>query len=757
MSIYTRMKAIKEKEYAGSYSDFWLPKESIQTSIFDNDRQVRSAGFADLGKVIQMSGVQKAVSNFVRILTGRPIPVKFYTGGAGFTDGKTVTISGNTEKLDSIVGLALHEASHCLLTDFDLVHYDRLRNRIPSTYYTRASALNVQSTELISIYKNLFNWMEDRRIDNYIYTTAPGYRGYYHALYFRFFNNDIIAKGLMSTKYRDETFDSYFFRILNLTNASSDLDALRGLRRISSIIDLPNIGRLDNSDMAATVALEILEVMLNCCEMMPPKKKQPKQDKSPNQQKGEPQSGMGAESDDESESSDGNDSDEQSDDDSDEELSPKGDGNDSEDSSETGDDDEQGSGSSSDDDSDEQKDAESKDGQGKQADEKPKAADLQDEVTEGEEDLKDADVKKLEKQIEQQKEFLEGDVGKKKVNQTVAEAIDAVSKSGSSIVDVTCGDVKVPVTTIRVVTDELFNTDSFPYSQLNQWSVKGEQGHYNDQVAEGIVLGTLLGRKLQIRNDEKQTKYSRKETGRIDRKLLAELGCDNTSVFSRMAVERFDKAFIHLSIDVSGSMSGNKMGKAIKTAVAIAKFASMTQNIDVQISVRASLFTPIVAIMYDSRKDKFSKVARQFPYLRTDGSTPEGLTFAAIAKEIPNPTDDLKVYFINFSDGEPGFNMDLPKTDSTVGRRRGSGSSFQYSGYTAHEHTKGEIAKFIQRGMKILSYFISSHEIDWSDTYGSGGSATAFKTMYGQAASFVDAQKLPLLAKSLEEMFAKKS
>jgi hypothetical protein len=38
-----------------------------------------------------------------------------------------------------------------------------------------------------SIIKDLLNWIEDRRIDFYIYSSAPGYRMYYEAMYDQIF------------------------------------------------------------------------------------------------------------------------------------------------------------------------------------------------------------------------------------------------------------------------------------------------------------------------------------------------------------------------------------------------------------------------------------------------------------------------------------------------------------------------------------------------------------------------------------------
>ena len=75
--------------------------------------------------MIEMASVQSAISNFVRILTKKDIPVEYYSydNGDSMTNGKNITISSriNESNIDSVVGLALHEGSHCLLTDFNFI------------------------------------------------------------------------------------------------------------------------------------------------------------------------------------------------------------------------------------------------------------------------------------------------------------------------------------------------------------------------------------------------------------------------------------------------------------------------------------------------------------------------------------------------------------------------------------------------------------------------------------------------------------
>ena len=101
-----------------SNSSFWYD--------FDQDDNVDIITGEELkpGKdYVKMAATLRAISNFVRIVTGENIPVRYNNSDESFTDGKQVVISGNIKDkdFDPTVGLALHEGSHCLLTDFDII------------------------------------------------------------------------------------------------------------------------------------------------------------------------------------------------------------------------------------------------------------------------------------------------------------------------------------------------------------------------------------------------------------------------------------------------------------------------------------------------------------------------------------------------------------------------------------------------------------------------------------------------------------
>ena len=74
--------------------------------------------------LLQLASTQRAITNYVKILTGREIPVDFVDPRRdSMTDGESIEIASRIRhnNVDEVVGLALHEASHCILTDFKVL------------------------------------------------------------------------------------------------------------------------------------------------------------------------------------------------------------------------------------------------------------------------------------------------------------------------------------------------------------------------------------------------------------------------------------------------------------------------------------------------------------------------------------------------------------------------------------------------------------------------------------------------------------
>ena len=104
------------------------------------------------------------------------------------------------------------------------------------------------------------------------------------------------------------------------------------------------------------------------------------------------------------------------------------------------------------------------------------------------------------------------------------------------------------------------------------------------------------------------------------------LGFGNDRVFSNSFVEEYSDAFLHISVDASGSMGGSKWTNTMKSVV-MTKKIDMINNVDVVVSFRTTQTSsssrtrrgdttkPLILIAYDSRKDSFIKVKTLFKYL----------------------------------------------------------------------------------------------------------------------------------------------
>jgi hypothetical protein len=231
------------------------------------------------------------------------------------------------------------------------------------------------------------------------------------------------------------------------------------------------------------------------------------------------------------------------------------------------------------------------------------------------------------------------------------------------------------------------------------------------------------------------------ETGRIDRRLVAELGFGNDRVFAQTIHQTVTPSLVHISIDASGSMGGTKWAAAMKTAVAIAKAASMVSSLDCIISVRGSYGSwsnqsPLMWVVYDSRVDKFNVIRDKMYAVQAAGSTPEGLCYQAVMKDIIKSANGKEAYFINICDGEPGY----------------SDQNMSYGGEYALQHTANQVKKMAQAGIKTLSYFVCE---DSESSY-IGRAKDNFRRMYGSNSEFIDTSNLTQLSQSLNKLFVRK-
>lgn len=885
-----KKKQDANKKPVSTYSDFWLD-DYMDTDLWggveefkDDEEKEKHEHELGLAALVRLAGIKNSIGNFVQILTGKSIPVKFHDGSSSYTDGETVTLTGNVlnESFDVTVGLSLHEGSHILLTDFSgikakndvmnwmkkiplldvnegileriynafgekksevfksfsplvekqiskhietiikweyLLHgpigleeyiedgwgigstwgretaleihkkygtvspnlkgllkkdciltkgykeirknrdvsaalfardvkdttvgvgdsmkdnptnptkwkndiwkslfgsrlfrgnnvrYMKVNNRktgmatknklskqgmalkkfgfefdeklVDKLWKIHATAsdkknltsvfkahkeygiLNplfyyIQASALMLTFHSIHNWVEDRRIDNYVYSTAPGYRGYYESLYNHYFLSEKVSKELKKNKgYRGETWSSYEFSLINILNKECKLDRLKGLRKIWETLDTKNITTWATStEETDKKAEEIIYIIFNHIKKFKLNFE-----------------GVG----DGSQNTKGNGGG----------LSEIVDGSDY------------------------------SDGEGNEGGEAKKGT---------------------QRDFEKQRKFVLGDVKKTMLPEAVQKRVDQVGSFDASLQivgrEIDQMNRYDGEGTPRGVECVLVKKITPAVVESSGLSCFWGSGRDNQTIASGIKKGYILGRKLQIRNEERSTVFNRKKQGKIDKRLINELGFGNESIFNYEIIDKYKKTHLHLTIDNSGSMCGRKFENALECAVAVAKAGEMVSNIEVVISFRYSEELPILVIGYDSRIQKLSQATWGLSMIHPAGMTPEGLTFEVIADLIPTSSRELDVYFVNFSDGAPGY----------------SAQGFYYGGDVAQRHTASQVKKLSERGVNIISYYIAG-------AYGWDGGIDWFKSMYGRFSEKIDVTNIFQVAKTLNARFLKR-
>jgi hypothetical protein len=692
--------------------------------VFDFDDDINTnEESASLERLVKLATIRRAVSNFVRILTSdSSIEVKYSSGKDSYTDGKVVVISAdeNTDNFDPMVGLALHEGSHCLLSDFPFLKvvsqqdqnfyaalHPTLRKMVKVTDITDAVRLSNEYYEIVQKNKEtiatlrryihtLMNLIEDRRIDSYVYKNAPGYRPYYDAMYTKyFFNKDVEKNMLYNPEWRKPTIENYVNWLLMIISPHFDKKALPGLPKMVNLLDLNNIRRFDSTRMSEVFTWKTSKETVNNVvgdlyptgtaydfEQFPPLWKVANELMIEILRRAKFYA----------------------------EPTPE-DGNDGFDGLDLSDD----------------FDSDDMENEGLPNYDLPQ---------------KKFNAKKAQKAMEKMKDVMNQKLKKKKLRRNEEQQIESMDSADADMKE--SGDPiygKIPCLVTKKLTKDIMRSHWFPFS--NRWSIESANQMNSDYnpaykgFLAGLRMGAILANRLQVRNDPTITHFTRQQHGKIDRRILAQLGMDIENVFKRTTVDQYNPVLLYLSIDASGSMHGSKWTQVITVATALAYASSKVRNLDVVITLRGNLGTglPTVAVVYDSRVDTFAKAKSLFPHLTASGSTPEGLCYPATLELMESCAKTHTTYFINFSDGEPGCGFSY------------NGRTFDYGGHSACKQTKGVVNRMREIGIRVMSYFITD------GYYGAGNSSkTAFKDMYGHDAEFVDVRNVLQVLKTLNKL-----
>lgn len=765
-----------------SYSSFWMDNGRSNEKFGGWSDNMRAG--SDLVKLIKLANYRRAVTNFVKITTKQEIPV-MWAGDTSFTNGKAITLSTDIKEdnFDVTVGLALHESAHIVLSDFSLVSAVRSRKHPRTELFLQNQKSCRFNSERIA---SLFNWVEDRRIDNFIFTTSPGYKAYYHKLYDHYFNLPAISKGLKSASFRDhDDMKCWELHIYNMINPAFNPKAMPGLAQVASAVDLRNIGRLKSSEEALEVALDIAYI-IDQVMSTPPDQQKPKP--QPKEDEGQPQDPKSAPS-----ASDKDKEVKASDDAKQEESKPTPSAS----------------------------DEEATDNAGQQGD---------DEATEEDSngdspidwDSDDTDTIKTDSQENQQisqalakqSSFVSGDTDKQRADHKMKDKLEKLQKDAiemqtignKEIGTMTClmYDITNPAKLAEIVAiaiakekhraikpkshesydvqkkwnDTMTNLEATveasglgDYFSLGSYEDTDEASGYNKAIQQGLEMGGLLGKKLQLHNESRERVDSRLRNGKIDNKRLSHAGYGIEAVFKQIHIDKHKKANLRISLDGSGSMSGSKWAAAAQMTTAIAKAITYTQGISLQVDIRVTASSgrrgtdiPACLEIYNSKTNKLNHLVDTIKRFAPNSITPEGLCFEAMMKKgkLVDGTSDVDSYFLNLSDGEPSMG--------------------KYQGQLAHKHTKDQINKMrTVHNIQIMSFFITSSETqpfakcdpnyltrnklttpelykafqdkviqtNFTNSY----AGKAFRVMYGKDAAVVDPNSAMGIAKELNKKF----
>lgn len=660
----------KSRSSGYSSSNYWL-KDSIfekkQSQFFDEPETLEKESKYDH---FQLAQYQRAISNFVRIMTGRnDIVVKYNSKGENYTDGKTIALSPNIKEkeFDTAVGLALHEASHILHSDFEMLKKVMDDNR------------SVHGTTVAERKKLFWNLVEDLYIDATTYRDAPGYRGYYSSLYQRYFGDKKIVEGLHSQDYAVPTWDNYLFHLINIRNPQRNLQALPGLQKMFTMLDLPNITRLSGGMDARLV---LAQSLYDECAKYIDAVQEMMQEMAKMGQQSQAGSGGGE--------GDGGGSGEINYDQLNEMLEKMGEQMGDE-GNEVGNEDGEGNGDKF---------------------TASNGVNIQEEI----EDTNYVDMDKLsdkaktalEKMFAQQKDFVRGIPRKARLNRVDQQKVDAYASVDieKKVVGSNSAFSKkgLPLYIIKGVSESFIDSVGSTYG-FRHWVAD----HSKRNIEDGINRGKMLAKKLQLRNEERVLKTSRLDSGKIDKRLLHEIGFDNFDIFSKININAYKPSFIHISLDQSGSMGYELWSSAIQFAAMFATASKAINNIHLVITTRSSFSSagkvsynskydqvPYMMTIFDSKKHGINHIRKFFPRLQANSLTPEGLCFDGIMQETIRMAQNTDAYFINICDGEPYIQYS------------GNGGSFDYSGKQARKHSRDQMKRMEAGGIKFITYFIGS-------------------------------------------------
>jgi len=673
----------KDSYYGGGYrrdnsSDEWTNR-FMPNSVYGSASDVHMHSIEQAIKIqkdaVNLCHNQRAIANFIKIMTGKDIPVLF-KGDSSYTDMTKVVViaaSVNDETFDTQVGLALHESSHIIYTDdkawknalddynFDLRAYNLI---FPAT---------TSYSELLQFFKSLMNWIEDRRIDDLVFRSSPGYKAYYHKLYDYYFNDRIVQKAVQSDIHTNpQLLDDWQFNIINSLCATFNPSRLKGLPGALKLIDVPNIKRLKSTEDVVELTDQLVRYIAQ--QMTSGIKDNSQSQQDPNNSS--------------------NSAIDQGDDDDNDSNNP----GDQDDNSNNG----FGSGDA---DNDVDDFTPSQSLTAKDETNLKKAVESIEDLINGtvNKDPKAGykDKRTLQKSsefatilasynvqsIQSEDWFTKANTGKNKTNSHIPAYAFHADWTKSPHYQHWNNIFATYMREAGTRTTDSWDTESIDtliplLHRTNKLTQRYSANHAFSLYQEGLRTGAMLSNKLKTFGELNSRVDMRLCKGKVDARRLNQAGMDIESIFKQVTNQQSKPAHIHISIDGSGSMSsgtggdGSLWDNALKFTVAIARAIQGKSKLSLSVSVRTTdntafatgssgMHTGVVVKLWDSRTANIAALAGMLSVITLSSSTPDGLCFEALyhSNIIENSSERSDSYLINISDGQPQTNPTLKLND----------------------------------------------------------------------------------------------
>ena len=674
------------------YSSFWLDPD-----VFSHLQVKRKRNQISTEYYIALISYKRAIANFVKIITGENIPVRFNDGKQSFaTSSRIVTISSKISEgnIDVTVGLALHEAMHVKHSDFALLA-ETLK------FYIHPDKFGEQNIRQRKELKYTINLLEDFRIDSIAYVNHVGYRGYYQKLYSYYLSKLIENKNDVIDRLRNDYTPHAYLAYLQILAYDSSFpnDLLIGINDILSLININTIHEKSASQLI-DLSVDVYHLICTLCLENHVTIPQPKLSLNERLANRQPEVQKTEEDKDDLDQNYDNADD----------FGP-------EDTSQVADNEDTSDGASNkydEDGCDVEDDEDDAPGTG---------------MLEEIEEMEDVNNNNIDSLLEVSKQILESEIfDKVDLNISDSKTVNLFdSNAFLSSKDLYKNKPYLSIIFENVNPAQYVENLDSQLSSLIPSNVANRIPPEN--ITKAISLGTILSSKLKIRNEVKTTLRSRKTQGKIFSSSLYLLASGDPRIFYKKESEYYNPSFIHLSIDASSSMRGEPWENSLILAITVAKAASLLKNVHVTISFKhASALSAINSVIYNSKIHRFAELITRLKYINPRSNTPEGLCYSSLSKYIKKVSSGYDVYIINISDGEP--TCQLNNLD-------------EYSGWAAMEHTKKSWNKMLDECQATgLSYFISS----------SPGNNSDFKYMYGSCARFINPDNIIDISKTINEM-----